>query len=263
MPKLTTPKRHAGRLFPSRPKSPGRTPTANGRAGQTGTALLLYGIELAAQLFCLKAVSNGDERSSVASLSVIPRPDGGRSRYRLGGPRAISAAGQARGPVQINAPYLHRCVCHAPIGSGTWPGRLTSPSACRSSVHPTATAASCVSGVGSTLVLASGKRAVVRLGAMAYGTVTKLVALVAVQNPCSALCLGTASGLLRRRCGLRRFCFADAPFRFWLPRSGPPRKASPCLGSRAHSLSGARDRRAEQENLHAPQQSDSHWIHRQ
>src|SRR3954463_142891 len=39
----------------------------------------------------------------------------------------------------------------------------------------------------------------------------------------------------------------SAPFRFWFPRAGPPRKASSGLGSRAHSLPGARDRRAEQE----------------
>src|SRR5262245_12668890 len=38
-----------------------------------------------------------------------------------------------------------------------------------------------------------------------------------------------------------------APFRFWLPRTGAPRKATSGLGSRAHSLPGARDRRAEQE----------------
>jgi len=38
-----------------------------------------------------------------------------------------------------------------------------------------------------------------------------------------------------------------APFRFWLPRAGSPRKAASGLGSRAHSLPGARDRRAEQE----------------
>ena len=52
------------------------------------------------------------------------------------------------------------------------------------------------------------------------------------------------SALLRGFCGARRlrsFCFALAPFRFWLPRSGPPRKAASGLGSRAHSLSGARD----------------------
>jgi hypothetical protein len=33
------------------------------------------------------------------------------------------------------------------------------------------------------------------------------------------------SALLRGSCGARRlrsFCFAIAPFRFWLPRSGPP-----------------------------------------
>src|SRR5262249_40594527 len=40
-----------------------------------------------------------------------------------------------------------------------------------------------------------------------------------------------------------------APFRFWLPRAGPPRKAASGLGSRAHSLPGARDRRVEQEKL--------------
>src|SRR6476661_8372957 len=39
----------------------------------------------------------------------------------------------------------------------------------------------------------------------------------------------------------------SAPFRFWLPRAGSPRKAASGLGSRAHSLPGARDRRAEQE----------------
>ena len=58
------------------------------------------------------------------------------------------------------------------------------------------------------------------------------------------------SALLRGFCGARRlrsFCFALAPLRFWLPRSGPPRKAASCLGSRAHSLSGARDKRTEQE----------------
>lgn len=38
-----------------------------------------------------------------------------------------------------------------------------------------------------------------------------------------------------------------APFRFWLPPAGPPRKAASGLGSRAHSLPGARHRRAEQE----------------
>src|SRR5262249_22752614 len=46
-------------------------------------------------------------------------------------------------------------------------------------------------------------------------------------------------------------CAASAsppvPFRFWFPRAGPPRKAASGLGSRAHSLPGARDRRAEQE----------------
>ena len=59
------------------------------------------------------------------------------------------------------------------------------------------------------------------------------------------------SALLRGFCGARRrrsFCFALAPFRFWLPRrSGPPRKAASWLGSRAHSLSGARVKRVEQE----------------
>jgi hypothetical protein len=35
---------------------------------------------------------------------------------------------------------------------------------------------------------------------------------------CPALSLGTASGLLRRPGGRRSFCFAIAPFRFWLPR---------------------------------------------
>src|ERR1043166_2913349 len=39
----------------------------------------------------------------------------------------------------------------------------------------------------------------------------------------------------------------SAPFRFWLPRAGPPRKAASGVGSRAHSLPGARDRRAETE----------------
>src|SRR4029077_6912953 len=62
-------------------------------------------------------------------------------------------------------------------------------------------------------------------------------------------------------CPLSRHCFGafaapgaceasslpTAPFRFWLPRAGPPRKAASGLGSRAHSLPGARDRRAEKE----------------
>src|SRR3954453_732460 len=39
----------------------------------------------------------------------------------------------------------------------------------------------------------------------------------------------------------------SAPFRFWFPRAGPPRKAASGLGSRGHSLPGGRDRRAEQE----------------
>jgi hypothetical protein len=30
-----------------------------------------------------------------------------------------------------------------------------------------------------------------------------------------------------------------APSRFWLPHSGPPRKAAPCFGSGGHSLRGA------------------------
>ena len=58
------------------------------------------------------------------------------------------------------------------------------------------------------------------------------------------------SALLRGFCGARRlrsFCFALAPYRFWLPRSGPPRKAASGMGSRANSLPGARDRWAEQE----------------
>ena len=41
--------------------------------------VVIYGIELAAQLFCLKAVSNGDERSSVASLFRRTRQGGGRN----------------------------------------------------------------------------------------------------------------------------------------------------------------------------------------
>src|SRR5262245_53521743 len=63
--------------------------------------------------------------------------------------------------------------------------------------------------------------------------------------PLSRHCFGGLCGARR----LRSFCFALAPFRFWLPRSGPPRKAASCLGSRAHSLSGARDKRAERENM--------------
>src|SRR3954467_14991622 len=58
------------------------------------------------------------------------------------------------------------------------------------------------------------------------------------------------SALLRGSCGARRLrslCFAFGPVRFWLPRAGPPRKAASGLGSRAHSLPRARDRRAEQE----------------
>src|SRR4051812_21129140 len=67
-----------------------------------------------------------------------------------------------------------------------------------------------------------------------------------VAFPVVTVCLGTASGLLRRPASAKLLlCFA--PFRFWLPRSGPPRKAASCLGSRAHSLSVARAKRAEQE----------------
>src|SRR5437764_1976060 len=54
----------------------------------------------------------------------------------------------------------------------------------------------------------------------------------------------------------------SAPFRFWLPRAGPPRKAASGLGSRAHSLPGARDRRAEQGETYVPQQNHSHRFPR-
>ena len=60
-------------------------------------------------------------------------------------------------------------------------------------------------------------------------------------NPFAPPYLPYVSAQLRGLCGARRlrsFCFALAPFRFWFPRSGPPRKAPSCLGSRAHSLSG-------------------------
>jgi hypothetical protein len=57
--------------------------------------------------------------------------------------------------------------------------------------------------------------------------------------------LGTASGF-----AAPGVCEASALlslFRFWLPRSGPPRNAASWLGSRPHSLPVARGKRAEQE----------------
>ena len=210
---------------------------------------------MAAQLFSLKAVSNGDEREiSVASGAFRhPRPDRGPADIRPGGPQAIGAAGRPRSsPSQRTIP--HGCVCHAPIGLGPRliveaSGRLTSPWR-GAQVFTQQQLLPAVSQAGVlTLVLAWGKRAVMRFGAMAYRhdeqSRLSCCRSKSLFRPLSRHCFGAfaAPG------GLRRFCFADAPFRFWLPRSGPPRKASPCLGSRAHSLLGARDRRAEQEKL--------------
>jgi hypothetical protein len=67
-----------------------------------------------------------------------------------------------------------------------------------------------------------------------------------VASPVPPVCLGPASGLLRRPASAK-LLLCSRTFRFWLPRSGPPRKAACCLGSRAHSLPRARDKRAEQE----------------
>jgi hypothetical protein len=65
-----------------------------GRAGQTGIESSLYGIELAAQVFSLKAVSNGDERRLVASRSATLRLDRDPADICLSGPRATGAAGR-------------------------------------------------------------------------------------------------------------------------------------------------------------------------
>src|SRR5512133_2324869 len=74
-------------------------------------------------------------------------------------------------------------------------------------------------------------------------TMSKLFPL----RSCSTLCLGTASGLLRRPATAKPLlCLRPRPGS-GSPGSGPPRKAASGLGSRAHSLPGARDRRAETE----------------
>src|ERR1700693_1761752 len=58
--------------------------------------------------------------------------------------------------------------------------------------------------------------------------------------------LGTASGLLRRPAAAKLLlCSRTVPV--LAPPFRSPRKAASCLGSRAHSLSRARDQRAEQE----------------
>src|SRR5690349_23633031 len=60
----------------------------------------------------------------------------------------------------------------------------------------------------------------------------------------------SVSALLRGSCGARRlrsFCFAFGPVPVLAPPCRSPRKAASGLGSRAHSLPGARDKRAEQE----------------
>src|SRR5512133_1142129 len=74
-------------------------------------------------------------------------------------------------------------------------------------------------------------------------TMSKLFPL----RSCSTLCLGTASGLLRRPATAKPLlCLRPRPGS-GSPGSGPPRKAASGLGSRAHSIPGARDRRAETE----------------
>src|SRR5262245_48997365 len=60
----------------------------------------------------------------------------------------------------------------------------------------------------------------------------------------------SVSALLRGSCGARRlrsFCFASGTVPVLAPPCRSPRKAASGLGSRAHSLPGARDQRAEQE----------------
>src|SRR5947208_7787031 len=61
-------------------------------------------------------------------------------------------------------------------------------------------------------------------------------------HPLSRHCFGALAGPAPAK-----LLLGPRPLRFWLARSGPPRKAASGLGSRAHSLPGARDRRAEQE----------------
>jgi hypothetical protein len=83
----------------------------------------------------------------------------------------------------------------------------------------------------------------VSLSGLAYGVLPAASSKVVIRSVAFPVLL-VVSALLRGSCGARRrrsFCFAPAPFRFWLPRPGPPRKAASGLGSRAHSLSGARD----------------------
>jgi len=72
------------------------------------------------------------------------------------------------------------------------------------------------------------------------------------------------SALLRGFCGARRlrsFCFALAPYRFWLPRSGPPRKAVSCLESPL-ALGCPRQTGRTGETC-VPQQNHPHRFHRQ
>ena len=74
---------------------------------------------------------------------------------------------------------------------------------------------------------------------------------------------GHGFGPIPAPCGLRRFCFAvPAPSGFWLPHSGSPRKAAPCLGSGGLSLPGAPGHTGRKGEKHVSQQTHSHRLHR-
>jgi hypothetical protein len=74
-------------------------------------------------------------------------------------------------------------------------------------------------------------------------TISCLSQVVSLFQPLSRHCFGAfaAPGACEAS------ALPAAPFRFWLPRAGTPRKAASGLGCRAHSLTGARDRGQEQE----------------
>src|SRR5207249_2594304 len=80
-----------------------------------------------------------------------------------------------------------------------------------------------------------------------------------VAFPALTVCLGTALGLLRRPAAAKLLlCSRTLPV--LAPPFRSPRKPASCLGSRAHSLSVARDKTGRTGETYVPQQNHPYWF---
>src|ERR1700694_1988727 len=98
--------------------------------------------------------------------------------------------------------------------------------------------------------------------AQSMATATSKMVIRSVAFPVLTVCLGTASRLLRRPASAK-LLLCSRTLAVLAPPFRSHRKAASCLGSRAHSLSRARDKTGRTGETYIPQQNHPYWFYRQ